>query len=1280
MTWTVQRMAKRVKARVMGKATVATASARGRVEGLDGLLIYGWASLAGASEGDEEITLWAQGVQLDAAVVRVEREDVRQAIEGAALHSGFEIEVPSQLWRDTPLDAQLELQVRVNDLPVASGVDLRLSRAILHKELAELQMSSAEVGKLGVTEVQKYQYRLLAAIEHALLAGVLPQLSPALQTFVRAQGERFGVKFDAAAHDGAALQHLDHDIALITLWRAQREFNARCGQDPDLAGVLERTLETLALGEDITQWFLQSLIPWFCGHRQYAALRPHLDIAALKLKANETQAWAISLALPECVAAVDLPQATQLVRRLIEAPGWLNTECVAQAAWDLARYGQRSPLSTDPGKELLLALVALLERIASDPWGRSHDDHLIDTQVSLITLMPVLPTDVAAEVLDKALRHYGLVPGFWRRLQARWPQGGALPARLSSAQRVMSRLQELLRLGAAEHLAEPDLDLALALLRGGVIRWHPDAWQIAREVIMALRMTPGQSSRLSRWIAELEGMAPEELLRLAAHPLTECQADLPTDSLTAAVRSCTGSTLGPLSELTWAAWRKLRMASADRGGQGLPTMEECRRLNASGSHFVGSYLGTLRLALLAEQDPDGSGRVPEPEMAELRGLWMQAWQQRSTGESPEAPLLGALSLVQRLLRHWPAQSGWRALAADWGACLTPEWQAALEVPPIDELHLRSPNWLQDTLVVVYSCRANLDSRVKAIRDSWGCTLTEHGVPWVVLVGGGDGRAPASMKGDVLALDVSDTYECLPDKTLALMEWVGRHTDFAYLYKIDDDCHLDVASFLDRSLHRCHHYMGRPLWRGIGGTDRIWHQARSASVRGGTALDKSPEPSVYADGGSGYFVSRPAMQQLTRRSATHLGARLRLASFMEDKLVGDLLAACGFRISEEGYETLVRRRFGPGATPVNAYQNTFFPGRSSPTWVTHLDEFESLADVEAGLMHTALRPPRLWPTFAKPVLGGAGTNQLELLSAPSGVASLAAAPVIVVAVARNEKTLMPHFLAHYRALGVRHFVLVDNLSNDGTREYLRSQPDVVLYSADTEYRHSHYGVAWQRAVLGAHALGRWVVLADIDEMLIYEDCEHRHITEWLAELDAQGHDAALAKMVDMYPGGDLADADFSGSSSPFEIAPYYDAEPLVRWQLGAGNYSNGPTFLSALRHRLIPDSAPNLYTSQKVAVFRYAPWVRLSQGLHYASNLSVSPQSVVFAHFKYHAGFQRKVQEEIARKQHFNGAEEYRKYLSLLSESQGTLWKEGVSQRYQDSRSLLKAATGQESTS
>jgi hypothetical protein len=375
------------------------------------------------------------------------------------------------------------------------------------------------------------------------------------------------------------------------------------------------------------------------------------------------------------------------------------------------------------------------------------------------------------------------------------------------------------------------------------------------------------------------------------------------------------------------------------------------------------------------------------------------------------------------------------------------------------------------------------------------------------------------------------------------------------------------------------------------------------------------------------------------------------------------------LSNEGHYTLIRRRFGPDAQPVNAYDNLFYPSRQSPTLITHLDGHADLPAVQAGLAGERLLPPRVWPTAGPVRLGGSGTNQLELLSPPGRAAELADAPVLLVAVARNERVLAPHFLQHYRALGVRAFAFVDSLSDDGTRRSTSLPGRRAVVLGGYRYKHSHYGVSWQQAVLGAHALGQWVVLADLDEFLVYPGCETVRIEQWVGTLEAAGHDAARVLMVDMYPAGELDAADFS-QQAPFEAAPCFDREPLLPWALGSGAYSNGPTYLSALRHRLIPDSAPNLYTSQKVAVFKYQPWVRLSEGLHYASNLRVAPEPVWFAHFKYHAGFRRKVRTEVARKQHFNGAEEYRKYSEMLAEARAGLSQPGVSKTYSGSQTWV----------
>jgi len=296
---------------------------------------------------------------------------------------------------------------------------------------------------------------------------------------------------------------------------------------------------------------------------------------------------------------------------------------------------------------------------------------------------------------------------------------------------------------------------------------------------------------------------------------------------------------------------------------------------------------------------------------------------------------------------------------------------------------------------------------------------------------------------------------------------------------------------------------------------------------------------------------------------------------------------------------------------------------------------------------------IWPT-CQSIMPGPNGNRLDLQTPAGQAEALLQQSLPIICVVRNEMLMLPHFLEHYRSLGIDCFLMVDNCSTDGTADYLLQQPDVVLYRAETEYRRACYGVAWQQALLGNHCLGKWVVIADADELLVYPEWRTRLLADYLNDVEATGADALLTLMIDMYPRGSLVDADFS-KSPPFKVAPWHDGVPMIEWRLGSGQYSNAASYLSHLRHRLSSDSPPNAFTSQKVAVVRYQPWLRFSAGIHYAANTRIAEKPVKFAHFKYHAGFREKVTEEIGRGQHYNNAEEYRRYLDLLSVIDEGFW-------------------------
>lgn len=610
------------------------------------------------------------------------------------------------------------------------------------------------------------------------------------------------------------------------------------------------------------------------------------------------------------------------------------------------------------------------------------------------------------------------------------------------------------------------------------------------------------------------------------------------------------------------------------------------------------------------------------------------------------------------------------------------WRPLPPLMPLPLLDDESPHTPRpqpeiQAVVLVISCHAHLRSHLPALRGSWLSDVTARGIPYRIIIGNACANegAMAPVPDDVIALDCPDDYAGLPDKILAALLYAQTHFAQAHVIKVDDDCFLDVDAYFDAPTFAQCDYYGRPLRRYFGHFDRRWPQ----NTQSGSALDKSPLPSIYADGGTGYALSPRAISVLLRLSRSAVGLRLRGLSCSEDKLVGDLLALGGITLRGDDYITHVLRRatVSQDAIAVPRWENTALPFRGSGIKLAHLDGVEPITKCAQQARRARPSEVKIWPSMSSAYLG-VNSNALTLLSPVSRLADLRAAPVAVVAVMRNEMFFLPHFLAHYRALGVRAFAVADNASGDGTTEYLAAQPDVTLFSVDSDYNQSHYGVAWQEAMLAHYRLGRWSLVADADELLFWSTrtgvmggkTPPSSLPELLrsdAFLDA---DAVRVMMLDMYPQGPLESADFR-SGAPFEVAPFTDQTPFIKAPLMRGPFSNAPGWTSALRHRICPGARPEMFTAQKIALMRYARHMRLSDGLHYAAEVRLAARDLLFGHFKYTSAFHAKAQYEAARGQHFNDAEEYRHYAAL---QHGTLYLPEVSEHWRKSAALAPYLT------
>ncbi|RCW80815.1 glycosyltransferase family 2 protein [Paracoccus lutimaris] len=148
---------------------------------------------------------------------------------------------------------------------------------------------------------------------------------------------------------------------------------------------------------------------------------------------------------------------------------------------------------------------------------------------------------------------------------------------------------------------------------------------------------------------------------------------------------------------------------------------------------------------------------------------------------------------------------------------------------------------------------------------------------------------------------------------------------------------------------------------------------------------------------------------------------------------------------------------------------------------------------------------------------------------------------LVALAHNEANLIQPFLAHYRALGPMHFIIVDDHSTDATRALLEGQPDVTLLCPAPGSTYAEHKLAWRRELLDRHAAGRWVLLPDLDEHFVFAGMETQPLAAYLAALEAEGAEAVLTVMIDMYADRPLAEHVYApdAGGNLLQAFPYFD---------------------------------------------------------------------------------------------------------------------------------------------
>ena len=275
---------------------------------------------------------------------------------------------------------------------------------------------------------------------------------------------------------------------------------------------------------------------------------------------------------------------------------------------------------------------------------------------------------------------------------------------------------------------------------------------------------------------------------------------------------------------------------------------------------------------------------------------------------------------------------------------------------------------------------------------------------------------------------------------------------------------------------------------------------------------------------------------------------------------------------------------------------------------------------------------------------------ELTPVADRTALIRPGDVLLFCTFRNEALRLPYFIRYYRDLGIDHFIMVDNGSTDGGRDFVAAHQDVSLWTTDAPYGASRYGMDWLTWLQGRHAHGHWTLSVDVDEFLVYPFCDTRPIAALADWLDASGVRSFGAMQLDMYPKGPVGRTCYVAGQNPFEVANWFDA----------GNYTmtrnrrmrnlwiqGGP------RARVFFPGKP-----RQAPALNKVPFVKWHRRYAYSSsthmilprglNLVYDQQggektSGLLLHAKFINTFGGRVAEEAVRGQHYKAGREYQGY-------------------------------------
>jgi len=270
------------------------------------------------------------------------------------------------------------------------------------------------------------------------------------------------------------------------------------------------------------------------------------------------------------------------------------------------------------------------------------------------------------------------------------------------------------------------------------------------------------------------------------------------------------------------------------------------------------------------------------------------------------------------------------------------------------------------------------------------------------------------------------------------------------------------------------------------------------------------------------------------------------------------------------------------------------------------------------------------------------NTESTLSPCNNYKSLKPNDIPAILLVRNDRPFLPSLLQHYRKIGVDRFLIVDDQSEDGSTEYLLSQPDVNLHHSHLRYGAAARGKIWRNELLKRYGTKRWYLSIDSDEYLLYNDMDNFNLRDLIRWLEQKRMKRLASFMLDFYPELRIREAQYSEGEEPWKLANHFDAEGYQVENHRLGIKITGGVRGHTFGLRPMLQKFPLFYNDCLTGYFKT---------IHFPSPYwrNFGPVYSVLAHFKFFGDFLERASNAVLDKNYWSGARHYQVQHKKISE-------------------------------